>query len=124
MTTSNVTRLYVVKPGDTLSSISKKAYGDASMSSTIANANSLTNDAILPIGTRLAIPTITPSLGDDTQMIETMDVTAANQGKVYNGPGPTYMSPVSDSSPWYTDWKTYAIGALLIGGLWLMFKRK
>lgn len=115
---TNVARIYVVKAGDTLPSIAAAAYGDASYSSAIANSNGIKNDAILPIGSRLALPSVDATLGADDN-IETLVVTKDNAGKTYYGPG-----PVVSNTPWYKDWKTYAIGGLVLGGLWLLFRKK
>src|SRR5262249_42721255 len=52
------THTYVVKPGDTLSSISKEFYGNARDYRRIFNANSsqLTNPNTLEVGQKLEIP--------------------------------------------------------------------
>jgi len=50
-------RTYVVQKGDTLSSISRKFYGDSKRWKDIYNANKqLTNPNKVPVGARLAIP--------------------------------------------------------------------
>ncbi len=129
---NNVARIYVVKAGDTLLSVAKKVYGDGSYSSAIANTNGINNDAVLPIGSRLAIPSLSNGLGDDG-MIETLTVTPNTPNTVYYGPGPTTMTPYDPTAPTSTssslpaflkDWRTYAVAGLVIGGLWLLFKKK
>ncbi|MGH2709526.1 MAG: LysM peptidoglycan-binding domain-containing protein [Actinomycetota bacterium] len=48
--------VYVVKAGDTLWSIAKKLYGDASLGAFLAQANNLPNGDDLTIGQKLTIP--------------------------------------------------------------------
>jgi nucleoid-associated protein YgaU len=49
-------RVYVVKDGDTLWTIAKRFYGDASLGSFLAQVNNLPNGDELTIGQRLTIP--------------------------------------------------------------------
>lgn len=124
MSNSSVAQIYMVKIGDTLPSIAKQVYGDPSYASAIANSNGISPNAVLPIGSRLAIPSISSGLGADT-VDETIVVTPENAGKTYYGPGPVETTSSSLlSSTWYKDWRTYAIAGLVLGGLWLMFRKK
>lgn len=47
---------YVVKPGDNLSKIARKFYGDAGLDRFIARANNIANPAELSVGQKLIIP--------------------------------------------------------------------
>lgn len=49
-------RSYVVKSGDTLSTIAERFYGDTGYASLIAEANGITDPAALHVGTELTIP--------------------------------------------------------------------
>lgn len=51
-------KIYVVQSGDTPESISKKAYGDSSFTSTIDNANQSESKAGLKVGEKIIIPSI------------------------------------------------------------------
>jgi nucleoid-associated protein YgaU len=50
------TKTYTVQPGDSLSKISKKFYGDASKYMTIAQANNLADPDKIKVGQELLIP--------------------------------------------------------------------
>lgn len=52
-------KTYVVRRGDTLSSIAAEEYGDPARWRPIAEANRLANPRLLPPGTRLSLPALT-----------------------------------------------------------------
>lgn len=52
-------KTYLVRRGDTLSSIAAAEYGDPALWRPIAQANRMANPRILPPGTRLSLPAIT-----------------------------------------------------------------
>jgi LysM repeat protein len=119
-TMPNIARIYVVKPGDTLSSIAKAAYGDSSMAPTVANTNGLQNNAILAIGSRLKLPAMDGGLGDSSVLDEgTLVVTPQNQGQVSTVP-----VVINPPMAWLTDWRTWAVAGLVAGGLYLLLKKK
>lgn len=116
----NVARIYVVKPGDTLATIAKAAYGDSSMAPTVANTNGLSNNAILAIGSRLKLPALDGGLGDNNVLDEgTLVVTPQNQGQVSTVP-----VVINPPGQWLKDWRTWAIAGLVVGGLYLLMKKK
>ena len=50
---------YVVQPGDTLSEIAEREYGDASLYPVIARQNHLANPDVIGVGQQLLIPYVT-----------------------------------------------------------------
>jgi LysM repeat protein len=54
--TTEESRTYVVKSGDTLRGIATKFYGDASLADLIAQANHITDPTVISAGTKLIIP--------------------------------------------------------------------
>lgn len=55
-TVSQLSRVIVVKPGDTLSSIAAQFYDDESLCDALANANGIARSAILTAGTKIKVP--------------------------------------------------------------------
>lgn len=57
---------YIVQPGDSLSMISKKFYGDFSQVDALASANNIQNKNLISVGQQLIIPGI-----EEAQVVET-----------------------------------------------------
>lgn len=63
------TQTYTVLPGDSLSAISKKFFGDFSMTSAIATLNNITNQDLIHPGQYLKIPDVEEAvvIGDNEE---------------------------------------------------------
>lgn len=68
--TSAVAYQYIIKKGDTLNKISKKAYGTSSYSNELANYNSILDPDFIKVGDILDIPSINTIKNIDTEQYE------------------------------------------------------
>ena len=70
------TTTYTVQPGDSLSQISKKVYGDFSMVDTLASINKITNKDLITPGQKLIIPEV-----EEAEVIEEDESTGTKTKK-------------------------------------------
>ena len=113
---------YVVQPGDTLSEIAEREYGDASLYPVIARQNHLANPDVIGVGQQLLIPYVTRrhhfTTADSTAARKSSPCTTTEPRKPdINGSGrspagwlsvryilePGYsfpISPMPDTTPW------------------------
>lgn len=111
--TALTTVIYTVQPGDTLSKLALRYYGNAQNYPTIANANDLDPAAILPIGKVIRIPGVANPSESPVAAIQQPSLPAPVQTAVH--------LPALPSMPvWMKDWRVL-LGAGLIGVAVLYF---
>jgi LysM repeat protein len=67
---------YTVQPGDSLSAISKKVYGDFSMTDTLATLNKIANKNVITPGQKIILPDV-----EEAEVIEEEDETTGSSKK-------------------------------------------
>jgi LysM repeat protein len=116
--TATMTITHIVQPGETLSKIALKYYGNMNNYPTIANANNIVAPFTINVGQKLKIPNV-PEHNID---VDEVQVTAQRL------PDPQTASvPARPAAPpaiaaqgwptWLQDWRVWVGGALVIGGL-------
>jgi YD repeat-containing protein len=68
---------YVVRNGDTLRSIARNVWGDASLWYILADANGMTGDAQLTAGTRLTVPNVVTNIHNNAETYRPYDAALA-----------------------------------------------
>jgi len=114
--------IYVVKAGDTLSTIAKTFYNSATDYQRIADANSLKPDQPIKVGQRLRIPgggSSDPKSANDSPDIAARKATTVQPE----------AQPVAKVTPGFTaldlhDWRVWAGGGLVLAALYFMLKGK
>lgn len=101
MSANAVNTLYTVVPGDSMTKLAMRFYGDPNKYPLIAERNSLQPTAILLIGQRLIIPAATANVPDTLPTGGApLTESATSAGQV--------ETVTTTASVWYKDWRYWA----------------
>ncbi len=111
--------IYTVAAGDSLSKIAEKFYRDPMQYTRIAQANGLSADKVLQVGTRLKIPnggTLDPPKTAVPTSAPVQPGAPVNQVAAKVTPGFTALS--------LSDWRVWVGGGLLLAAAYLLLRRR